>query len=75
MGGDRDTVTGDLLGAVTPRDNVTGDLLGAVTPRDTVTGDLLGTVTEPPREKDLKEDVATLGTVGTEMTGLLLAGS
>ena len=32
---------------------------------------LLGNVTEPPRENDLKEDVTTLGTVGTELTGSL----
>ena len=43
-----------------------GDLEG-----EAVTEALLGSVTEPPRENDLKEDVATLGTVGTELTGSL----
>ena len=38
---------------------------------EAVTEALLGNVTEPPRENDLKEDVTTLGTVGTELTGSL----
>ena len=36
---------------------------------EAVTEALLGSVTEPPRENDLKEDVTTLGTVGTDLTG------
>ena len=38
---------------------------------EAVTGALLGSVTEPPREKDLREEVATLGTVGTDRAGSL----
>ena len=38
---------------------------------EAVTEALLGSVTEPPRENDLKEDVATLGAVGTGLTGSL----
>ena len=36
---------------------------------EAVTEALLGSVTLPPRENDLKEEVATLGTVDTELAG------
>lgn len=36
---------------------------------EAVTEALLGRVTLPPRENDLSDDVATLGAVGTELTG------